>query len=213
MKAVELVSQEEEYLGPRVRALMERLAYKDAYLERHTRAVALLAVQVGEQLGLSATRLRSLAIGGLLHDIGKLSLPDRILQKPAPLTDEEFAVIRLHPVNGDALIVQLGGFPAVVRRLVLNHHERLDGNGYPNGLGEQGLDLETRILTVCDVYDALTSKRVYRDAWTQERALALLHSESGSAFDPACVTALETILAAPADARAKAVARRHLVVV
>jgi hypothetical protein len=213
LKAVELVSQEEEYLGPRVRALMERLADKDAYLERHTRAVALLAVQVGEQLGLSATRLRALAIGGLLHDIGKLSLPDRILQKPGPLTDEEFAVIRLHPVNGDALIVQLGGFPAAVRRLVLNHHERLDGNGYPNRLGEQELDVETRILTVCDVFDALTSKRVYRDAWTQDRALALLHEESGSAFDPSCVTALETILAAPAPAPATAVTRRHLVIV
>jgi HD-GYP domain-containing protein (c-di-GMP phosphodiesterase class II) len=213
LKAAELVSQEEEYLGPRVRGLMERLADKDAYLERHTRAVALLAVQVGEQLGLSATRLRALAIGGLLHDIGKLSLPDRILQKPGPLTDEEFAVIRLHPVNGDALIVQLGGFPAAVRRLVLNHHERLDGNGYPNKLGEQQLDLETRILTVCDVFDALTSKRVYRDAWSQDRALALLHEESGSAFDPSCVTALETILAVPAPASATAVTRRHLVVV
>ncbi len=202
LKAVELVSARKRSTSARACvALMERLAAKDAYLERHTRASRVaLAVQVGEQLGLSATRLRALAIGGLLHDIGKLSLPDRILQKPGPLTDEEFAVIRLHPVNGDALIVQLGGFPAAVRRLVLNHHERLDGNGYPNKLGEQQLDLETRILTVCDVFDALTSKRVYRDAWSQDRALALLHEESGGAFDPSCVTALETILATPAAA-------------
>jgi HD-GYP domain-containing protein (c-di-GMP phosphodiesterase class II) len=194
LSALNLVAEEEAFLGPRIRALLVRLAEKDAYTEAHTRAVSLLAVQIGERLGLSPARLRTLAIGALLHDMGKLSVADAILQKPGPLTDEEFAIIRRHPHWGDELLDELGGFRVGVHALVLNHHERLDGKGYPRGLAVQELDLETRILTVCDVYDALVSKRVYRDAWTPERALALLRDESGSAFDPACVAALEAVL-------------------
>jgi HD-GYP domain-containing protein (c-di-GMP phosphodiesterase class II) len=194
LSAIRLVAEEEAFLGPRVRALLVRLAEKDAYTEAHTRAVSLLAVQLGERLGLSPVRLRTLAIGALLHDVGKLSVPDEILQKPGPLTDEEFAVIRRHPLWGDELLAELGGFGVGVRTLVRSHHERLDGEGYPDGLTARELDLETRILTVCDVYDALVSKRVYRDAWTQERALALLREQAGSAFDPACVAALDATL-------------------
>jgi HD-GYP domain-containing protein (c-di-GMP phosphodiesterase class II) len=216
LRGAELVAAEESFLGPRVRALMLRLAGKDAYTEGHTRRVALRAVQVGEELGLSAGRLRDLAIGGLLHDIGKLSVPDGILQKPGPLDDDEYEVIRRHPEWGDDLIEELGGFSVQVRRLVLDHHERLDGGGYPRGLRDAQIDLETRILTVCDVYDALISTRVYRHAWDGSRALALLQEESGSAFDPRCVETLERVLAreraealdgarpAPAGARAAA---------
>jgi hypothetical protein len=196
LRAAELVSAEEAFLGSNVRALMSHLGGKDAYTELHTRRVALRAVQVGEQLGLSGGRLRSLAIGGLLHDMGKLSVPDEILQKPGPLDDEEYAVIRRHPEWGRSLVRELGGFPAIVDGLVMDHHERLDGKGYPRGLSEDCLDLETRILSVCDVYDALMSRRVYRDAWSHEAALALLHEESGTAFDPRCVAALERVLEA-----------------
>jgi hypothetical protein len=195
LRAAELVASEEAFLGSHVRALLVHLATKDAYTELHTRRVALRAVQLGERLGLSAGRLRSLAIGGLLHDVGKLSVPVKILQKPGPLTDEEHAIVRRHPERGRRLIVQLGGFPPQVERLVLDHHERLDGAGYPRGLSAEQLDIETRVLTVCDVYDALISKRVYREAWSQERAIALLREQSGTAFDPRCVAALEELLA------------------
>ena len=195
LQAAELVAREEVFLGARVRALMVRLAEKDAYTELHTRRVALRAVQVGERLGLSAGRLRSLAIGGLVHDVGKLSVPDSILSKPGPLDDDEYAVIRKHPEWGRQLLAELGDFRDDVRRLVLDHHERLDGAGYPRGVGGAHLSLETRILSVCDVYDALISKRVYRDAWSKEDALNLLRRESGSAFDPSCVEALESLLA------------------
>jgi len=194
-RAGELVQAEHAFLGARVRALTLRLAEKDEYTEGHTRRVALRAVQVGEELGLAPNRLRILATGGLLHDIGKLSVPDGILKKPGSLDDEEFAVIKRHPEWGHKLLGELGGFSNSVRRLVLDHHERLDGNGYPNGRTAGELGIETRILTVCDVYDALLSVRVYRDAWTHGKAIGLLHDQVGSAFDAACVGALERVLA------------------
>ena len=191
--ATELVSAADAFLGSTVRVLLARLAEKDAYTAEHTRQVALRSVAVGERLGLAPARLRDLAIGALLHDIGKLSVPDAILQKPAALTAAEYDVIRRHPEHGHDLVLQLG-FPRQVSRLVRDHHERLDGAGYPHGLHEAELDLETRILTACDVLDALLSTRVYREAWTLDRALGLLHDESGTAFDPRCVQALEHVL-------------------
>jgi HD-GYP domain-containing protein (c-di-GMP phosphodiesterase class II) len=193
-RAVEIVASEEAFLGARVRALMLRLAAKDTSTEEHTRRVAALAVEIGERLGLSAGRLRNLAIGGLLHDMGKLSVSDAILQKPGPLDDDEFAQIKLHPLRGRELLTELGGFDDAVKRLVLDHHERLDGRGYPRGLEAGDLDLETRILALCDVYDALVSTRVYRPAWTVDEALALIRDEAGTAFDPQCVDALFAIL-------------------
>ena len=193
-KAADLVRAEEAFLGPRIHALMERLAEKDEYTEGHTRRVAMLSVQVGEELGLSPGRLRSLAIGGLLHDIGKLSVPDEILKKPGPLDPEEYDVIRTHTVRGAQLVLELGGFRDDVRKVVLGHHERLDGSGYPNGLRGDEIDLQTRLLACCDVYDALCSTRVYRDAWSQEQALDLLRTEAGQSLDAACVAALERVL-------------------
>jgi putative nucleotidyltransferase with HDIG domain len=189
----DLVQAEEAFLGSHVRALTLSLARKDEYTEEHTRRVALRAVQVGEVLGLTGGRLRALATGALVHDIGKLSVPDAILQKPGPLTDEEFEVIKQHPEWGDRMLVDLG-FGEDVRHLVRSHHERLDGSGYPHGAEGSLITLDTRILAVCDVYDALISTRVYRDAWTHERAVKLLHDESGTSFDGKCVTALERVL-------------------
>jgi hypothetical protein len=194
LRAAELVAQEEAFLGARVHALMERLAEKDASTEEHTRRVALRAVQVGEELGLPPGRLRNLALGGLLHDMGKLSVPARILQKPGALDEDEFAVIKKHPEWGLKLLRELGGFNRSAQELVHSHHERLDGKGYPRGLDDSSITLDTRILTVCDVYDALVSPRVYRDPWTHEAALNLLHEETGTAFDERCVTALERVL-------------------
>jgi hypothetical protein len=194
LQAAELVAAEEAFLGSHVRALTLRLAQKDEYTEEHTRRVALRAVQVGERLGLPPGRLRALAIGGLMHDIGKLSVPDSVLKKPASLTDDEFQVIRRHPEWGDRLVSDLGGFTSAVRRLVRDHHERLDGSGYPRGLGSEQLELDTRILAVCDVYDALISARVYRDAWSHEEAFALLRNEAGVTLDETCVDALEQVL-------------------
>jgi HD-GYP domain-containing protein (c-di-GMP phosphodiesterase class II) len=193
LTATELVASEEAYLGPRVRALMVRLERRDVSTEEHTRRVALLATRVGEELRLAATARRHLAVGGLLHDIGKLSVPLEILNKPGKLTDEEFAAIKRHPGDGRKLLDELGGFPEAVRGLVSDHHERLDGSGYPRGLSADQLNLETRILAVCDVYDALVSDRVYRAAWTPERAFGLLEEES-HAYDATVVAALKRVV-------------------
>jgi HD-GYP domain-containing protein (c-di-GMP phosphodiesterase class II) len=195
LKGADLVAEEEAFLGSHIRALLVALAEKDTYTEEHTRRVALRAVQIGDELGLAPERLRDLALGGLLHDVGKLSVPDEILKKPGPLTEDEFAAVQRHVVSGVALLHELGGFSATVHQLVGSHHERLDGTGYPDGAGPDALSLDVRILAVCDVYDALISTRVYRGAWSHERALALLREGSGSAFDARCVEALERVLA------------------
>ena len=195
LKGADLVVEEEAFLGSHIRAILNALAEKDDYTEEHTRRVALRAVQVGDELGLPPERLRDLAVGGLMHDIGKLRVPDEILKKPGSLTDEEFEVVKRHVDNGVALLRELGGFPGIVQRLVKSHHERLDGSGYPSAeLGEE-TPLDVRILAVCDVYDALRSARVYRAAWSHEKALALLRDGAGTLFDPRCVQALEQVLA------------------
>jgi putative nucleotidyltransferase with HDIG domain len=205
LRASELVRAADAFMGPTVRALLVRLAHKDEYTAEHTRGVALRAVQVGEELGLAPARLRELAIGGLVHDVGKLSVPSEILQKPGALTDDEYGVIKRHAELGSELVRQLG-FSAQVARLVMDHHERLDGSGYPRGLGAPDLDIETRILAVCDVFDALLSTRVYRAAWTLEHALELLGKESGTAFDASCVEALKRVIKREQDAVARAAA-------
>ena len=191
LRGYEIVSAEEAFLGSQVGGLVRLLAEKDEYTEGHTRRVALLAVEVGEELGLPPARLRELATGGLLHDIGKLSVPDEVLKKPGALDDEEYAIVQKHAVWGDALLARLGFSPRV-RGLVRDHHERLDGTGYPDGATD--LPLETRILAVCDVYDALCSERVYREAWVHERAIGLLREEADEKFDRTCVEALSRVL-------------------
>jgi HD-GYP domain-containing protein (c-di-GMP phosphodiesterase class II) len=194
LPAERLVAEAESFLGGEVRALLHRLDSHDRSTEEHTRRVATLAVMLGERLGLRAGRLRELALAGILHDIGKLSVPHAILAKPRKLTDDEMDVIRLHPVWGDELLAQLGHAKRI-RGWVRGHHERLDGSGYPDGLDGSQLDLETRILAVADVYDALVSPRVYRQAWPREDALALLRDGVDTLFDGRCVAELEALTA------------------
>jgi HD-GYP domain-containing protein (c-di-GMP phosphodiesterase class II) len=174
---------------------MAGLGAHDGSTAGHSRRVALLAVQVGEALALPPATLRHLAVGGLLHDVGKLSVAGEILRKPAKLTDEEYAEVKRHPEAGVRLLRGLGGFPSAVLALVGEHHERLDGAGYPAGLAGDQLALGPRILAACDVYDALVSDRVYSEAWSTERALGLLRSQVGTGFDPRCVDALAGVVA------------------
>jgi putative nucleotidyltransferase with HDIG domain len=188
---------------------MLRLAAKDPSTEHHTRRVAELAVQIGEELGLPESRLRLLALGGLLHDMGKLSVPDDILNKPAALTDDELAIVRRHPSWGHDLLAELGGFAPLVLRLVESHHERLDAGGYPNRRDANSLEIEVRVLAVADVYEALTADRVYRRAWPPERALELLAGDGGTAFDERCVLALRNVLSRRAHTEARHITNAH----
>jgi hypothetical protein len=195
LKGADLVAEAEAFLGSHIRALLVELAEKDAYTEEHTRRVALRAAQVGDELGLAPERLRDLVIGGLLHDIGKLTVPDAILKKPGPLTDAEYHVVMGHVHSGAALLRELGGFSDMVERLVRGHHERVDGSGYPRAVAGDPIPLDVGILAVCDVYDALISKRVYREAWSHEKALEYLRDGSDKLFYGSCVEALADVLA------------------
>jgi putative nucleotidyltransferase with HDIG domain len=192
-RAQDLLDNEADLLGGYVKSLTDSLHDYDPTTLIHSRKVALLAIQIGEHLDLPTATLRRLAVAGLLHDIGKLHVPREILLKPGALTDDEYRTIQTHPQIGANLLTHLGSFDEEVP-IVVAHHERLDGRGYPNGLAGEHIPLEARILAICDVYDALTSPRPYRQAWTRERALELIVKETGTAFDPACTAALLAIV-------------------
>src|SRR5690242_2774796 len=144
------------------------------------------AGELARALGMSETEIQGVKTASLLHDIGKLGVPEHILSKPGPLTQEEFQKIRIHPQIGAEII---GGvpFPYPVAPLILCHHERWDGKGYPRGLAGDEIPLGARILAVVDYFDALISHRPFHVAMTESTALKLLSEESGSAFDPRVV--------------------------
>lgn len=194
LRSTALVERSAEFLGARVSALVDRMVEKDPSTAGHVERVAVLAVQMGEHLHLPTGRLRLLAAGGLLHDIGKLSVPTEILQKPGRLSDDEFDIVQRHPADGRALLTELGGFHELVLELVEHHHERVDGTGYPHGVGGDALPLEVRILAVADVFDALTTDRPYRRACTAADALAELDQQAGTGLDVRCVSALRDVI-------------------
>jgi diguanylate cyclase (GGDEF)-like protein/putative nucleotidyltransferase with HDIG domain len=164
---------------------------------RHSETVGRYAEMMARELGLPEQRIGRVRLAGLLHDIGKVGVPDSILSKPAKLTDEEFATIKRHPELG-AQILEHTSF-ADVRAWVGAHHERPDGRGYPLGLRDEAVPLEARILAVADAYEAMTSDRAYRSSIGQEAARAELKRCAGSQFDPLVVNALLTCLERESD--------------
>src|SRR4051794_18165076 len=173
-------------------SLLDVLRTKDGDTLTHSAQVAALAVDTGRLLGLDARRLDVLRVAGQLHDIGKLALPDAVLNKPGPLDDDEMQLVRTHPVLG-AELVRAWGEPAAAR-FVLEHHERMDGTGYPAGLAGDAITLEGRILHAVDAFTAMTSDRPYRAARTTEEAIAELRAMSGTQFDADVARALEQVL-------------------
>jgi HD-GYP domain-containing protein (c-di-GMP phosphodiesterase class II) len=172
-----------------LRPLVIAVEAKDAYTRGHSARVGELSVRIGEHMGLRAEVLRALAQGGLLHDIGKIGVPDQILNKPGVLTAEEREEIEQHPAVGWEIVKQarsLRGALAVVR----HHHERVDGTGYPEGLKGDAIPVEARIVAVADVWDALTSDRAYRAAWLPEEAIEMMTAARGSHFAPDALDAL-----------------------
>jgi putative nucleotidyltransferase with HDIG domain len=168
----------------------------DAYTGgEHSHGVVALALAVGDALGLDGRDRRNLEFGALLHDIGKLRVADEIINKPGELTDEEWILIKRHPVDGQEMLERIGGVLADVGVIVRHHHERWDGGGYPDGIAGEAIPLAARIICACDAYSAMTTDRSYRPAMPVAEALAELHRCSGAQFDPAVVAALAQVVA------------------
>ena len=184
----DVIAQIRSGYSEQVLSLAAALEARDGYTIGHGERVGALSVLIGRQLGLSEGRLRALAQGALLHDVGKIGVPDAILHKPGPLDDDEFRVIQEHPVRGDDILGSSNG-AGIERAVVRHHHEKFDGRGYPDGLAGEDIPLEARIAAVADVHDALRSARSYRTAWTRDRAVAQIEQDSGTHFDPRCVEA------------------------
>jgi len=166
---------------------------RDAYTGTHSQAVGELAARIGDCLGLTAEEVELLRIAGLLHDLGKVAVPEHILSKPGPLTEVEHEAIALHPLVGYRMLASLRIEP--VATWVLHHHERYDGNGYPDGLAGEGIPIGSRILLVADAYEAMTTDRLYRTTRSTVDALEEIRRCSGTQFDPLVVDALALVVA------------------
>ena len=158
---------------------LARLKHKDEYTYMHSVAVCALMISLSRQLGLDEDTARAAGLAGLLHDVGKMAMPEAVLNKPGHLTDAEFAVMRSHPERGHAMLFSAGSIPASALDVCLHHHEKYDGSGYPHRLQGEDTSLFARMAAVCDVYDAITSNRPYKQAWNPAESLARMAQWSG----------------------------------
>ena len=167
--------------------LVLALEARDPYMAGHSKRVARGAELVARRMGLPADELRQVRVASAVHDAGKVDTPVSILNKPGPLTDEEFDVIKRHPIRGEELVRPLGD--PEIAAIIRHHHERLDGSGYPDGLRGEEIPLGARIVAVVDTFDAITSSRPYRRARSQRAAIRIMREESGTRLDAGVVTA------------------------
>jgi putative nucleotidyltransferase with HDIG domain len=174
--------------------LRDLLEDDDEYTGHHTEDVVQLSVQVGEEMGVDEDALRATEMGALLHDIGKIAVPDEIINKPGPLNDEEWAIMKTHTVEGERMLQQVGGLLSNVGVVVRASHERWDGGGYPDGLAGDAIPLAARIISACDAFNAMTTDRSYRKALPLEVAIAELRKNSGTQFAPEVVDALVAVV-------------------
>jgi len=189
------VLQSVQEVEQREREMLYRLAraieYRDSGTGVHLLRMSHYAEVLAEAVGMSEEETETLTLAAPLHDIGKIGVPDAVLLKRGGLTEDEFAVMRRHPLTGyDILRDSQSRFVQMGATIALRHHERWDGSGYPDGLKGEEIPLAARIVTVADVFDALTSERPYKRAWPAEEAFAYMKDNSGTLFDPLCVTAL-----------------------
>jgi putative nucleotidyltransferase with HDIG domain len=174
--------------------LSDVLEADDEYTGSHSRDVVSLSVGVADELGLDSRARRNVEFGALLHDVGKIAVPKEIINKPGPLTPDEWLVIKAHTIEGQRMLDQVGGLLSEVGRIVRSSHERWDGTGYPDGLAGRQIPRGAAIVTCCDAFSAMTTDRPYRPARSTEEALAELRAGSGGQFDPEVVSALERII-------------------
>jgi HD-GYP domain-containing protein (c-di-GMP phosphodiesterase class II) len=171
-------------MGTTTQGLLNALCVKDPYTSGHSMAVARYAGQLAQHVGLGAAECQTIQQAAQLHDIGKIGIPDAILQKPGPLNPEEWAIMRTHPQLGAERILQGLTHYTDCTPMVLHHHERWNGTGYPHKLAGQSIPLGARIVAITDAYHGLTSKRAYRSAMDKTEALALLQQDAGVLWDP-----------------------------
>jgi HD-GYP domain-containing protein (c-di-GMP phosphodiesterase class II) len=165
-----------------------------AVQHEHSTNVGEHSAAIGRQLGRDEEEITLLRMAGILHDVGKVVVPDKILRKDGPLTEDEFEQIKPFPAAGAELVSRIEGMEPIIP-WIRHSHERIDGNGYPDGLKGEAIPLGARILHVADAYDSMTSKRTYRSAMSLHQALSELRAGAGTQFDPDCVAALEQHLA------------------
>lgn len=176
-------------------SLANMVEAKDAYTDGHIKRVAGLSQDLGRRLGLSVHQLEALKLGGILHDIGKLSIPGEILSKPSRLSDKEWELMKNHAGIGHKLCLPLKGSLGAALDIIRHHHEKLNGSGYPDGLMSNEISMPTRIMAVVDIYDALVTDRPYRKAMSKEEALAVLREEADKGeLDIDVVNALENLV-------------------
>lgn len=185
---VRVIESRRAYLGA-LELLADIIEVRDVYTREHTGRVRRFALMLGECVGWSGRQLEALSLGALMHDIGKIAVPDAILRKPGPLTPEEMTVMRQHPVVGHDILKRLP-YLAAAALGVRHHHERWDGTGYPDRLVGEKIPIEARIITLSDTFDAITTDRPYRAARSVAEALAEIQREANQQFDPALVDLL-----------------------
>ncbi len=188
-------------LSPIVHGFVADIAIKDSMTRDHVARTAELAMRVGERFRMSAADLRDLGLAALLHDVGKVEVPDSILKKPARLTDAEYEVMKLHPIDGEAMLATEPTL-ASASRIVRSHHERFDGCGYPDGLAGRDIPLASRIIAACDALDAMTNDRQYRRGMPIELASAILREHAGSQWDEQVVQQVVAVAATMPQPRA-----------
>lgn len=182
-----------EWLDLTAHAFARIIDAKSPFTFRHSEGVARAAVKIGEQVGLPDEAVHDLMRAGLLHDIGKLGVSNRILDKPGPLTDDEFAMVKRHPWLTYGVLTRVAPFRGIADTAA-NHHERLDGSGYHRGVTGEHLTQPARILAVADIFDALSQDRPYREAMPMEKVLGIIEKESREKLSPESVEALRELV-------------------
>lgn len=185
-----------------IKALTAAASAHDRGTDAHAQRMVELAESTAHRLNLPEEEMHLIRLGALLHDVGKIGIPDAILHKPGPLSDEEWVVMRRHPEIGRQILEQTGGIFEHLAHIVVAHHERWDGRGYPNGLLGEAIPMCSRILSVVDAYDAMISRRVYREPLAPDAARTELRRCAGSQFDPHVVEAFLAVLNAQSDEQA-----------
>lgn len=175
-----------------LKALVQALETRDFETHGHSERVVTFSLRLGYEIGLDKETLRDLELGALLHDIGKIGVPDAVLRKPAKLNEDEWNKMKLHPVHGQKILRNIP-FLEGAARIVAQHHEKWDGTGYPIGLRGEDIEIGARIFSVVDAFDAMVSDRVYRKGCSYEDALAELERCSGTQFDPLVVEAFKNV--------------------